>query len=890
MIGKTIGPYTLLAKVGEGGMGEVYRATDARLKRQVALKILPATFATDRERLARFQREAEVLASLNHPNIAVIHGLERSNGTTALVMELVEGESLAQRIARGPIPVDEALPIARQIAAALEVAHEQGVIHRDIKPANVQVRSDGTVKVLDFGLAKGLTGAAGPSGLANSDSLANSPTITSAATHVGVILGTAAYMSPEQAKGHVVDKRSDVWAFGTVLYEMLTGQRAFGGDDVSDTLARILLKEPDWTALPAAIPPGVESVLRRCLQKDRRQRIRDIGDVSLVLEGAFHPGAPHTAPATSRSRVPWGVAGVLGLALAGLGVVHFTESPADPRRVHLTVPLSPVSTRSTFALSPDGRSVVLAYEGGYGVRSLDSGEIRLLPSLITGALNARTPFWSPDSRTLAFFSDGKLKRVAAAGGPAETLCEDVGFGGGGTWGRAGVIVFATDAGALARVQAAGGPCTQLTKPDQAMRRSFPVFLPDGDHFLYVVNSLDEDRRGLYVASLADPIGRRLLGDQSSGIFVPNAPGATHGYLLFVREQALMAVGFDAGLQQMSGDPVPVARPVSFTNAAPQIAAFADANGSLMYLLNSRPDKQLVWVDRSGKGVGRAAMTNQGGGVSLASDGKRVAFGRTDAQVLSSLWVQDFERDQEIRITTPTPSSTNGPVLSPNGQHVAFAVAGERSGIVVKSITGASEEILLQGSASRPSDWSRDDRWLVYTQTDAKTGDDIWLFPDPAKPSADRKPVAWLRTQALEAQGQVSPDGRWLAYCSDESGRLQIYLRPFSGGSPAPDTKWQVAPGREPRWRADSKELFWVESSQSTTRAKVMSAPIGSAPNPVGVRRMLFEFDPVLRLPQSNVFSYVPSGNGEQFLLNVPSTDARPSLDFVLNWGQTQGRR
>jgi serine/threonine protein kinase/Tol biopolymer transport system component len=878
--------YEITAQIGRGGMGEVYRASDSRLKRQVAIKILPAALAADRDRLARFQREAEVLASLNHPNIAVIHGLEDGDGTTALVMELVDGENLAQRIARGPIPIDEALPLARQIAAALEAAHEQGIIHRDVKPANVQVRSDGTVKVLDFGLAKALTGS---SDSTESRDLASSPTITSPATQAGVILGTAAYMSPEQAKGLVVDRRTDVWAFGAVLYEMLTGRRAFGGDDVADTLARILMKEPDWTALPATVPPTVERVVRRCLQKDRKQRLRDIGDASMALDDARDAAAPQSAAARSPTRwhrLGWGSALLFGVALAALGVVHFNEPPPEARRVHLSVPLSSVATRSTFALSPDGRSVVMAYEGGYGIRSLESGDVRMLPSMASAALIARTPFWSPDSRTLAFFAEGKLKTMAGSGGPPQPLCDGVGGGGGGTWNRTGIIVFANEAGVLLRVPAAGGSCVELTKPDPAMRRTHPVFLPDGEHFLYVVNSGDEDRRGLYVAALEEPQGRRLLADQSSGIFAPNAPGSNHGHLLFVREQALMAVPFDAESQHLSGDPVLVARPVSFTNAGVQIAAFADANGSLMYVANGRPETQLIWVDRAGKEVDRGPMTGQGAGVSLAADGRRMAFGRTDAQVSSSLWVQDLERDQELRVTRP-PQSGNAAVLSPDGQRVAFAAGGETPAIHVRSISGASEDVILRGQA-RPSDWSRDDRWLVYTAADAKTASDIWLFPNPSTSAAGRTPVPWLRTPALETQGQISPDGRWLAYCSDESGRLQVYLRLFNGGSPAPDTKWQVGPGREPRWRADGKELFWVQSGQPVTR--LMSAAIGGAPNPIGAPRMLFEFKPNLILPQGNIYSYAPSADGQRFVVNVPSIDVSPSLEFILNWGQTQGRK
>ena len=892
--GQRLGVYEIVAPLGRGGMGEVYRATDTRLKRQVAIKVLPPVFAADPDRLARFQREAEVLASLNHPNIAAIHGVEENGDTTALVMELVEGETLAERLARGPMPIDETLAIARQIADALDAAHEQGVIHRDIKPANVKTRSDGTVKVLDFGLAKASDPAASGAP-AVSPHLANSPTITSPATQAGVILGTAAYMSPEQAKGRVVDRRADVWAFGAVVYEMLTGRRAFEGEDVSDTLARILMKEPDWTALPTTVPPAVTTVLRRCLQKDPRQRLRAVGDVALALEDAFHTASPAKTSMpflTTRGWVAVWFAAVSGVALASLALIRFQEPPV-PRRLHVTVPLSGAAPGSAIAFSPDGRSVVMNYDGEYGIRSLETGEILLLKGLTSGALVARSPFWSADSRNLGFFGDGKLRTVAASGGPPRTLCEDVGFGGGGTWNRANMIVFGTGEGWLARVSAAGGPCTELTKPEPDIRRTMPVFLPDGEHFLYVVVSADETRRGLYVASASDPIGQRLLGDQSSGIFVPNGPGQDQGHLLFLRDQTLMAVSFDARTRQLSGEPATVAPSVAFTNPAPKIAAFADTNGNLMYLANSRPDLQLIWYDRSGKELARGAVTGQANGISLSGDGKRVAFTRI-AQSATSLWVQDLERGQEARVTAP-PLSPNTAVLSPDGQRVAFARAGGgMAAIYTKSVLGGSEEMLLQSGTNgrATSDWTRDGRWLVYTETDPKTGADIWLLGDPSKPVAERKPVAWLRTPAMESQGQISPDGRWLAYWSDESGRFQVYLRPFTGAAPAPEMKWAVSAmsGREPRWRGDGTELFWIEVIPGTTRTRLMAAAIGQAPNPVGKPQTLFEFETFVILPQANQFSYAPSDDGQRFVINAQSTQARPTLDLILNWGQTQSGR
>jgi serine/threonine protein kinase/Tol biopolymer transport system component len=915
-VGTRLGAYEVTAQIGEGGMGQVYRATDTKLKRQVAIKVLPTSVAADHDRLARFQREAEVLASLNHPNIAGIYGLEESAGMTALVMELVEGEDLSAIIARGPIPVADALPIAKQIADALEAAHEQGIIHRDLKPANIKIKdawgptparlpdgrlaptrsadvADGTVKVLDFGLAKAMDPAGASS--ASASALANSPTITSPAmTAMGIILGTAAYMSPEQAKGRVVDKRSDVWAFGAVLYEMLTGRRAFEGEDISDTLARILMKEPDWTALPATVPPRVVTVLRRCLQKDRRQRARDIGDVALALDGAFETAAPQTMSAPSPpsdGRLAWAVAAVLGLALAGVSVIHIRETPTEAPHLHLAVTLPENVGPGFFALSPDGLSLVMWDQNALAVRSLESGETRPL----TGTALGRAPFWSPDSRAIAFFGDRKLKTMPASGGPPRTLCEDVGTGGGGTWNRAGVILFATDAGVLTRVPATGGACTGITKPEAGERRRFPVFLPDGDHFLYLLEVSDEARRGLYVASLSDAGGRRLLADQSSGIFVPSVPGSHLGRLLFVRELTLMAQTFDATSLVLSGEPVTVARPVGFTFSAPQIAASADANGTLMYLLNGRPDRQLVWYDRSGTARGRGATIGSGTGtsVALAPDGKRVAFRRTDSQGVTSLWMEDLERNLETRLTTP-PVVPGAAVWSPDGQRVAFGATGAgASGIYVKSVNGGTEKMLLPGSSPLTvSDWSRDGHWLVFTENNPKTGGDIWRLAEPSRSVDGQTPVPLVRTPAIESEGQISADGKWLAYVSDESGTDQVYLRPFGGPSSASGTTWQVSNasehGAEPRWRADGRELFYLDGI-GVDGHKMMAVPIGAGPNPVGTPKALFQFWSIQTVPQANSFLYAPAPDGQRFLVNVNLTEAQPSLDVILNWGATLGK-
>ncbi len=553
--GTRLGVYEITAPIGEGGMGQVWRATDTTLGRQVAIKILPDAFASDPERLARFEREAKTLASLNHPHIAAIYGFERSSGLQALVMELVEGEDLSQRLARGSLPVDEALPIAKQIAEALEAAHEQGIVHRDLKPANIKVRVDGTVKVLDFGLAKAVDAPAGGDGRA---AMANSPTITSPAamTAHGIILGTAAYMAPEQAKGRAVDKRADIWAFGVVLHEMLTGRRLFEAEDLSDTLAAVLTRDVGTVALPPGVPASFRALLRDCLVRDPRQRLRDIGDARLAIQhcqsNPAEDALPVVTPPATRptSKLPWAVAGVMGAAVVALVLGQLNRAPVEASRVHLSMALPDNRAPTHFALSPDGRSLVMGVPGALAIRSLETGETRTLP----GTAGYRTPFWSPDSRTVAFFADGKLKTVPASGGPPQVLCEDAGVGLGGTWSRTGTILFATEAGSLRRVPGEGGVCAPLSNTDSVATGRLPVFLPDGEHFFYVSTAAEASARGLFVASLTDPAGRRLLADRSSALFVPNAIGATRGRMLFVRQTTLYAQAFDTASLQLSGEP------------------------------------------------------------------------------------------------------------------------------------------------------------------------------------------------------------------------------------------------------------------------------------------------------------------------------------------------
>lgn len=589
--GSKLGPYEILAPIGAGGMGEVYRAKDTKLKREVALKVLPETVAADPERMVRFQREAEVLASLNHPNIAQIYGVEER----ALVMELVEGES-----PEGPMPFDEAWKIASQMVAALEYAHDKGIVHRDLKPANVKITPEGVLKLLDFGLAKAFTNQREAS--VNAE---DSPTLTIGATEVGVILGTAAYMSPEQARGKQVDRRADIWAFGVVLYEFLTGQRLFRGEDVSETLAQVLTKEPDLSQTP----PQARRLLRRCLERDPRRRLRDIGEARFLLEDWSQPSPP-------RSRIGMVATAATGvLALAALAFIHFRETPPQQQTLRYTVSTPENSTMHSFAVSPDGRYIAIATavngKRQLWLRPLDS--LQAQPML--GTEDSTYPFWSPDSRYIGFFAQGKLRKIAVSGGPAQSLC-DATNARGGSWSRNNTIVFAPYGGSGAAIQgvsAAGGVPADLTRTKGDYR--FPVFLPDGSHFLYTETGASPEKNGVYISSVTGKENQRVLADVSSVVFAV-------GHLLFIRETTLMAQPFDAGKGQTSGDAFPVAEGVSFDNAISFAPVTASESGMLLYASSGAAgSSQIVWFDRAGKTPGSLDSPGAGWEPAISPDEK-----------------------------------------------------------------------------------------------------------------------------------------------------------------------------------------------------------------------------------------------------------------------------
>ena len=902
--GTRLGVYQITALLGEGGMGQVFRARDTKLDRDVAIKVLPEAFAHDADRLARFTREAKTLASLNHPNIAQIHGLEESGGITALVMELVEGDDLSQRIARlgapgasarqAGMPLDEALPIAKQIAEALEAAHEQGIVHRDLKPANIKLRPDGTVKVLDFGLAKALD--ASPAS-ATAD---NSPTITSpadfrhgygvAGTEAGMILGTPAYMSPEQARGITVDKRADVWAFGVVLWEMLTGRRLFAGATVSDTLAAVLTCEPDWTTLPTGTPQAIRRLLRRCLEKDRKRRLTDAGAARLEIDDALT--APMAVDAVSASgvlaaktsspgRLPWmvataAVAGMAALAFPALSYLRQAPPPTPPEmRVEITTPATDAPLE--FALSPDGRSLVFVASGDgpsrLWLRPLDQAEARPL----AGTEGAVYPFWSPDSRSIAFFAAGKLLRLDVVGGAPQVLATAAGTSTGltGSWSTDGTILFLqVTPGRLWRVAAMGGEpmaATELDPPRQIGHRR-PQFLPDGRHFLFHAQGTSE-AAGIYLGSLDGGAPTRLTAADSGGVFLPP------DRVVFVRQGTLVARRLDLASGVLTGDPVTLADRVGEDPDAGRGGFAVSGGGLVAYRAGGGASRQLTWVDRTGTAVGVADEpdANYLHGPELSPDGRRVAMWRT-VQGNTDLWLLDVLRRGMPRLTFDA-AADSVPVWSPDGMRLAFT--SNRAGpfnLYVKASNGSGAEARLVDSPNPmvPQDWSKDGRWLLYYEVHPTTGRDLWTI-DMTSP--DHTPRVVANTPAQEALAQFSPDGRWVAYQTNESGRFEVVVQPF----PEAGSKWQVsaAGGVAPRWRADGQELYFVAPDATMMAVPVRAAGASfdaSTPVPLFPTRIVDGGASSMVRPQ-----YAVARDG-RFLINRPVADAAAApITLILNW-------
>ena len=866
-----MGLYEILAPIGAGGMGEVYRAWDTKLGRDVALKVLPESFAGDPERMARFEREAQVLASLNHPNIATIHGLEESGGVRALVMEVVEGPTLAERIAHRAMPLDEALLIAKQIAEGLEYAHERGIIYRDLKPANVKLTADGKVKILDFGLAKALE-APVPAG-----NPSISPTLTLEGTRAGVILGTAAYMAPEQARGAIVDKRADIWAFGVVLYEMLTGKRLFEGETISDTLAAVLTKEPELERVPA----NLRRLLQCCLQKDPKQRLQAIGDWRLLLEKTPEIAVP--------ARRMWLWPSVAAMLLVMLGLVSFLQfrrkPPAEPRVVRFTIPLPEKGILGEFlSLSPDGKRFAFTVSVGSSVqlwmRALDS--LQSHPLAGTEGTDG-VPFWSFDSRYIVFWTGGKLKKIDVSGGPPQTLCDVPLLVFRGFWTRDNKIVFGSATGVL-QVAAGGGVPSRLTTVDrtrQEMYHGVPALLPDGRHFVfqrYAPGSVENG--GIYLASLdtkPEAQGlKRLLPDLSMPFYVPSLEPATPnvGYLLFVREGTLMAQRFDGGRLELTSDPVPVAERLG------DFGAYSvSETGTLVYTTGDSTYRRLTWYDRQGKATGTAWTPGQTSELNLSRDGSRVAVANlTSAR---DIWVFEFARDVSNRLTNG-PGLNLRPVWSPDGSRIVYS-SYEAGGfwMLANPASGAGKEELLRKSDSEmcANDWSRDGRYLLFQENDsnAQGRSHLWFLPM----DGDRKPTPYFHSEFNENSGQFSPDGRFVAYVSDQSSSDEVYVSSF------PDPNAVRLPishggGYQPRWRRDGKELLYFSPDGMLMSVDVTLSPVFKA----GVPKVLFQSQIYAGSVPSNIWGrafWDISPDGQHFLINTISSDTSATLTVVLNW-------
>ncbi len=885
--GTRLGPYEITAQIGVGGMGEVYRATDTNLKRAVAIKVLPETVAADAERLARFQREAEVLASLNHPNIAIIHGLEKSDGVTGLVMELVEGPTLADRIGQGPIPIDEALAIAKQIADALEAAHEQGIIHRDLKPPNVKVRDDGTVKVLDFGLAKAMEspGAMAPS-------VSQSPTITTPAmTQAGMILGTAAYMSPEQARGKPVDKRADIWAFGAVLFEMLTGKRALAGEEVSDVLASVLAREPDWKLLPPGLPPVVRNYIKQCLHKDWKQRIRDIGDVVLALDGAFDAVAPNVAhsPAVVRSvwrrAFPVAVTAIVATLITGVtawrlwpsaelrSATRFEYVLPEGQQLEVTQPQRPV-----IATSPDGRSFVYQTTEGLYLRSMGTLEARLIPGTKEGLI---TPFFSPDGQWVGYFvptgqANGQLKKIAVSGGGAVILCAATNpFG--ASWTPDNTILFGQRAGIM-RVSANGGTPALIIQAGESEQMYGPQLLPDGASVLFSVTREMGPSRWDQAQVVAQSLssGKRSVVVQggSDARYLPT------GHVLYALGDGLYGVAFDADRLKVTGGAAPlvqgVQRPVG-VNAAGSNYAVSE-QGTVVYLTRGSSSlRSLVWMNRNGAAAGPISSMPPGTyqDPRVSPDGGRVLVTQED-----DIWIYDVATGRSSRLTRDG-SSLMG-VWDPTGSQIAYSSARKgnlEAWVEPSDGSGPPRQLTNLGGQVHVDSWSPDGRTLTIHHHPPDGPVSIFMLP---MDTPDPKPRVFLKGDFNAEGASLSRDGRYVAYQADATGQREIYIRPYS--NPGGQVTVSVGGGREPVW-ANNGDLFYRSlTGERMFAVSVTTKPALKVERPVELFQRPYYISPTgSPRPQYDV-----SPDGQRFLLlaSVSGTNAsaaRPRMVVVQNW-------
>ena len=878
--GTRLGPYEIAAPLGAGGMGEVYRARDTRLKREVAVKVLSQRLSSSPELRERFEREAQTVSRLSHPHICTLFDVGSHDGTEYLVMELLEGETLEARLKHGPLPIEQLLRIGIEIADALDKAHREGIAHRDLKPANVMLTKAG-VKLLDFGLAKAIQ-TPGTSG-----GLTSLPTSAGNLTQEGTILGTFQYMAPEQLEGKEADARTDLFAFGTVLYEMATGRKPFSGGSQASLISAIMTSQPPAiSTLQPLAPPLLDRVVGQCLQKnpeDRWQSARDLGNELkwIATAGSAEATTAGVVQRPSRSAwLPW-IFAALGLVVAlaaGFVALRVTRGPTLPARsVHSSIVLPESSALRAVALSPDGSSLAFVARDPSGknllwVRALSSFTARPL----AGTENPSFPFWSPDGHWIAYFADGKLRKISVQGGPPQTLC-DAPIGRGGTWSPQGVILFVprVDA-ALCQVPASGGTPAEVTHLDPVRGESthrWPVFLPDGRHFLYLVASFGgrREKMGIYAGSLDSKDEKFVADAESSFAYSPL------GYLLFLREKNLMAQPFDTQRLEMSGEPVPLAEDIQIFPQTYSAMFTTAGSGDLVYETSTATGvAQLEWFDRSGKEIGTLGTPANQGNPRISPDGRRVALDIMDPRTGNmDIWIYEASGGLATRLTTHQ-ALDSAPVWSPDGRRIAFfSLRLSHPDLFVKNADGSGQdELLLRADSSKyTTDWSSGGT-LLYQILDAPSNIELWVIS-----LGDRKPAPFLKSSFGVGHGQFSPDGRWVAYSSNESGTWEVYVAPF----PGPGGNWKVSTtggGNEPRWRRDGKELFYLAPDGTLMSIVVKGGETFDADQ----AKPLFKTRPRQHISSGDLFSYDVAADGQHFLVNTDVGEAgATSLHLIQSW-------